>query len=248
MSEQAPSENRLDERLIERCEEIPRTPPAGTYVVVDTLHFSNTVIELFANGADHIHITERRGQEFAYREQHPDARIGGGSTEQYEPTPGYDFFNSPTYVQNVDVAGRPVSMTSSNGGRAIAMLRERLDDGSVYVGSTMNAAALGRHLRDETGPIHLVSSGSKGDFAVEDHIGAALISRYLDGVPVADAELTLFRDQLKTAKGEAYIQGNDLRRRDVFDYAMAINSRTILPKLDGDALVDVRSAPTVAAD
>jgi len=236
------SANRLDERLIERCEAIPARPDPGHYVVIDTMHFSNTVIELLANGAAHIHITEERGQEFDYLDRYPGAVLGGGSTAEYEPTDGYDFFNSPSYVQRLDVEDCPVSMTSSNGGRAVASLRAHdRDDIEVYVGSTMNAAALGDHLRDRPGQVHLVSSGSKGDVAVEDHIGATLISRALDGVPVSETELELFRRQLETAKGHDYVETHDLRRRDVLEYAMNIDCRGVLPKLVDDSLVDVSS-------
>ncbi|MFB6171719.1 MAG: 2-phosphosulfolactate phosphatase [Haloarculaceae archaeon] len=234
-----PGANRLDDRLIERCEDIPERPDPGDYVVVDTLHFSNTVIELLANGAAHVHVTDARGEEFAYRAANPRAVIGGASTDEDEPTPGYDFFNSPSYVQRLDVAGRPVSMTSSNGGRAVAALRARSgDDVTVYVGSPMNAAALGAHLRERDRPTHLVSAGSGGEIAVEDHVGATLVSRYVDGVPVAETELDLFRRQLATAKSSDYLDGHELRRRDVREYAMNVNSRTVLPRLAGDALVD----------
>ncbi|MDG5776551.1 2-phosphosulfolactate phosphatase [Haloarculaceae archaeon H-GB1-1] len=235
--------NALDDRLIERCELIPDDPAPGAYVVVDTMHFSNTVIELLANGAEYVHITEERGEEFAYRESNPRALIGGGSTDEYEPTDGYDFFNSPSYVQGLDVDGRPVSMTSSNGGRAVAALRANGSDGvDVYVGSTMNATALGRHLRDRAGPIHLVSSGSKGDLAIEDHVGATLISRALDGVELSETERELFRRQVKHAKGVDYVDKHELRRRDVLDYATNFDSRAVIPKLVGESLVDAAVA------
>jgi 2-phosphosulfolactate phosphatase len=236
--------NLLDDRLIERCEAIPEEPEPGSYVVIDTLHFSNTVIELLANGAEHVHITEERGDEFDYRASNPGTVIGGGSTDEYEPVTGYDFFNSPSYVQQLDVAGRPVSMTSSNGGRAVARLRAHASTGGdidVYVGSTMNAEALGRHLRGVERPVHLVSSGSRGEVAVEDHVGATLISRHLDGLPVAATERELFRRQVMLAKGPNYVDKHELRRRDVLDYAMNLDSRRVLPKLVGDSLVDART-------
>jgi 2-phosphosulfolactate phosphatase len=248
MSVESTSANRLDDRLIERCEEIPADPEPGDYVVVDTMHFSNTVIELLANGAEYVHITDERGEEFAYREANPRAKIGGSSTDDYEPQAGYDFFNSPSYVQRLDVAGRPVSMTSSNGGRAIANLRARgCADVEVFVGSTMNAAALGRYLRDRDRPTHIVSSGSGGEVAVEDHIGATLVSRYLDGVDLAATELEIFRRQVKRAKGPDYVDTHELRRRDVLDYALAFNSRTVIPKLTGESLVDVSVSDERAA-
>ncbi|AUV80284.1 2-phosphosulfolactate phosphatase [Salinigranum rubrum] len=232
--------NRLDSRLIARCEEVPDDPPVGDYVVVDVLHFSNTVIELFANGADYVHITDERGDEPAFKADHPEARIGGGATPAYDPEPGYDFFNSPSYVQNLDIDGRPVGMTSSNGGRAVARLRRVLgDESAVYVGSTMNASALAAHLEGRDRPTYIVSAGSGGDEALEDHVGATLISRALDGIELSTAERAVFEEQVRTAKGPNYAQKNDLRRRDVHDYALAFDSREVIPRLEGRSLVDV---------
>jgi len=232
--------NRLDHRLIERCEEIPHHPEPGDYVVIDTFYFSNTVVELLHNGAECVHVTDERGEEFAYREEHPRALLGGGATDAYEPVDGYDFFNSPSDVQRLDVAGRPVSMTSSNGGRAVATLRDRGDEGvSVFVGSTTNAAALAEHLRERERDTYLVSAGTLGEVAAEDHIGAVLISRHLDGLPLAAAERTLFRRQLANAKGVGDGRTHRLRRRDVTQYAMNLNGRRVVPELVGDTLVDV---------
>jgi 2-phosphosulfolactate phosphatase len=195
------------------------------------------VIELLANGASYVHITDERGDELAYQAANPDAKIGGARTPEYEPVEGYDFFNSPSYVQQVDVDGVPVSMTSTNGGRAVARLRAAPQpDLDVYVGSPMNAAALGTYLRSQDRPTYLVSAGTEGAIAVEDHIGATLVSKYLDGLPVSETELELFRKQLQTAKGPDYIDSHHYRRRDVLEYAMQINSRSVLPKLDGDVL------------
>jgi len=243
----APVENLLDDRLIERCEEIPEDPVAADYVVFDVLHFSNTVIELLANGAEYVHITDERGQELAYRESNPRAVIGGESTADLEPVEGYDFFNSPSYVQQVDVAGRPVSMTSSNGGRAVARLRAVANEGTaVYVGSTMNARALAAHLRTRDRPTRLVSAGSRGAIAIEDHIGATLVSRYLDGFAPSKTEQALFRHDVEWAKGPDYLERDGLRCRDVREFAMNFDSRQIVPKLVGDSLVDLaRADPTV---
>ena len=233
--------NRLDERLFERCEALPERLPPGSYVVVDTMHFSNTVIELLANGADHVHVAAERGLEFDYRASNPGTLVGGEATAGYEPAPGYDFINSPSYVQQLHVGGRPVSMTSTNGGRTVTTLRERAGEQSeVYVGSPLNAKPLARHLRDRDGdrPVHLVSAGTRGDIAVEDHVGATLVSRYLDGLPPSETERLLFRRQLRTAKGPDYVEGHERRRRDVLDYAMNLNGREVVPRLVDGVLVD----------
>jgi|GEM_PF-440423 len=240
MSTATTSLNGLDDRLIERCEELPADPAPGNYVIIDVLHFSNTVIELLANGASHVHVTDERGDEFAYREANPTAKIGGGRTPAFTPTQGYDFFNSPSYVQGLGLDGDPASLWSSNGGRALVALRDRAGpDVDAYVGSTMNALQLGTHLRETDRPTYLVAAGSKGDLAIEDLVGATLISRYLDGVPPARTELELFRRQVRTARGAGYVDRHPIRRRDVCEYAMDFNARGVLPTLRGRSLIDL---------
>ncbi|WP_254537264.1 2-phosphosulfolactate phosphatase [Halomarina litorea] len=241
----------LDAALIEHRERLPEDPAPGNYVVVDVMHFSSTVVELFAGGAEYVHITEKRGDEFGFRDDTPEAVIGGGKTDDYEPAEGYDFFNSPSYVQSVDVAGKPVSMTSTNGGQAVTDLRlSDTEDVAVYVGGTTNARAVANHLAGEDRPTYLVSAGAgDGTVATEDHIGATLVGRYLRGDSVADVERDLYRELLEVAKGANYTDKHETRRRDVREFSKAIDSRSVVPRLEGDTLYDVSEATVgVAAD
>lgn len=229
------------DRFIPRCEDIPRSPPEGTYIVVDTLYFSTTVVELLANGAEFVHVAEHQDDALAFKRAHPEARIGGDRRAADEPTDGYDFFNSPSDVQSLDLDGVPVAMSSTNGGRAVDTLRG-VDGVSVYVGGPTNAAAVARHLTGTDGPIYLVSAGTRGYIAPEDHIGATIISRHLVGEPITDRELDRFRRRIELAKGRQYKYANPIRRRDIEEYATAIDRRSVVPRLDGDRLVDVEAA------
>lgn len=234
----ADSEPHPPDRFIPRCEEIPDSPPAGNYVVIDVLYFSTTVVELLENGADFIHVTEQRGDELDYKRDNPEARIGGDRMTNFEPADGYDFFNSPSYVQSLDVADRPVAMTSTNGGRAVDRLRAT-DGVSVYVGAATNAAALADHLDTEPDPTYLVSAGSTGFIAHEDHIGATIIGRRLADEPIPDHDVDRFRRGIELGKGRQYKYSHPTRRTDVEEYATAIDSRSAVPRLDGDRLVDI---------
>jgi len=230
----------FEERLVDGRDQLPGVPPAGDYVVVDVTHFSTTVAELLGNGASYVHVTDERGDEFAFRERNPDALIGGGKTDDYEPTEGYDFFNSPSYVQDLDVEGRPTSMTSKNGGTAVARLRRRgNDDVTVFVGGYTNAAALASHLRERDRPVYIVSCGSGGEPTTDDHLGAVVVDRYLRGRPPSDAERDHFAALLRASKGPGYTEKHETRRRDLETYATAIDSRSVVPKLVDDRLVDV---------
>lgn len=226
-------------KLIEGRAAIPGVPDPGDYVVIDVTHFSTTVTELLARGAEYVHVTDERGDEFAYRERHPDALIGGGKTDDYEPTEGYDFFNSPSYVQDLPISGRPVSMTSKNGGTAVARLRRRGgDDVSVFVGGYTNAEVLAEYLRGRDRPTFLVSCGSSGRQTMDDLLGAVVVDRYLRDEPLSEAEREHFASLLVTSKGPEYSEKHETRRQDLHDFATDINRRDVVPTLRGEQLVD----------
>jgi 2-phosphosulfolactate phosphatase len=233
---------RAADRIVERREALPADPPPGHYVVVDVLNFSTTVVELLAAGAKHVHVPDRRGDQVAYKRANPAARIGGEDAPDDEPTAAYDFVNSPTDVQGVDVDGRPVSLTSINGGRTVSTLRNADTTIDIYVGSTTNAAAIARYLRGREEAIYLVGAGSSGDVAGEDLIGAALIDRYLEDVPIGRAELDRLRDGVRVAKRRRYGDSSAIPPTDVEEYATNFDSRTVVPKLVGETLVDVSRA------
>lgn len=211
---------------------LPTSPPPGTYVVIDVLYFSTTVVELLAGGADCVHVPLAGSDPTAFRRVNPDALVGGEGTGD-APLPEHDFFNSPSDAAALSVDGRPVSMTSHNGGGTVADLRAA-DDCTVYVATSTNAGAVGRALRGVDGPVTLVAAGCDGAVAPEDLLGAGLVARHATGRPVdRDAAAARLR-QLRRPLAEL----PDHRRRDIERYVTAIDSRTVVPRLDGDRLVD----------
>lgn len=230
------------ERMIPARAQIPDTLEPGNYVVVDTAQFSTTVPELFANGARYIHITENRGEEPAFRDEHPDAKIGGASGPNYRGEEGYDFFNSPSFVQNVDVDGRPTAMTSTNGGNAVTDLRLAGDDSvDIYVGGLTNGVALADHLREQDGKTYFVAAGSSGKPSPEDVAGALFIARHLLDDPPNERERAVYREMIEFAKGPKYERKPQIKRTDLYEYALNVDSRDVVPKLDGRKLYDISS-------
>jgi 2-phosphosulfolactate phosphatase len=242
MSQQSLVEGRdpfIDGMIASRSQ-IPDELKPANYVVIDVTHYSTTVIELLYRGAAHAHVSEERGDEFAFKESNPKARIGGGSSEDYTPMEGYDFFNSPSSVHRIEVEGRPTALTSSNGGAAVTDLRERShDEMEVYIGSTTNAKAIAEHLSTSDLPAVTVAAGSKGKPSPEDTVGAVLIHRYLAGDGPSESELDLYADIIRAAKAAKYKKKAEIRYRDLIDFSMAINTRRTIPKLDGQRFVDV---------
>lgn len=228
------------DRMLPARSYIPDDLVPGNYVVVDVAQFSTTVPELFVNGAEYIHITEDRGDEPAFKQENPEARIGGGSGPDYRGEPGYDFFNSPSFVQNVDLDGRPTAMTSTNGGNAVTDLRlAGGDDMNVYVGGFTNGRALADHLRKRSDPTYFVAAGSGGKPSPEDIAGAIYIARHLYEGPPNDRERAVYRNMVEYSKGAKYEQKPQIKQTDLYEYALNFDSREVVPKLEGQKLYDV---------
>jgi 2-phosphosulfolactate phosphatase len=234
------SESLSINRMIPARGQIPDDLKPGNYVVIDVAQFSTTVPELFANGAEYIHITEERGNEPAFKRDNPRAKIGGSSGPNYSGEPGYDFFNSPSFVQDVDVAGRPTAMTSTNGGNAVTELRlAGGDDIEIYVGGLTNGVALAEHLREREGETYFVAAGSNGKPSPEDVAGALFIARHLLGDPPTDRERAVYRELVEFSKGPEYERRPQVKRTDLYEYALDFDSRDVVPRLDGQKLYDV---------
>lgn len=228
------------DRLIPTRTRIPDELDPGDYVVVDVAQFSTTVPEIFANGAEYIYISEERGDEPAFKQGNPRAKIGGASGPNYRGEPGYDFFNSPSFVQDVDLRGRPTAMTSTNGGNAVTDLR--LADGGdvdIYVGGLTNGAALAAHLQDRDRKTYFVAAGSNGKPSPEDVAGALYIARHLFDDPPSDRERAVYREMVEFSKGPKYEEKPQIKRTDLYEYALDFDSRTVVPRLDGQKLYDV---------
>lgn len=233
-------ESTLLETMIPGRARIPDNPEPGNYVVVDVAQFSTTVPELFANGTEYIYITEQRGNEPAFKAEHPDAKIGGSSGPNYEGEEGYDFFNSPSFVQDIDVDGRPTAMTSTNGGNAVTDLRlAGGDDVDVYVGGLTNGKAVADHLADDDRETYFVAAGSKGKPSPEDLVGALYIARHLHGKPLTPEQRDVYREVVKFGKGPKYEDKPQVKRTDLYEYALDFDSRDVVPKLKGQRLFDV---------
>jgi 2-phosphosulfolactate phosphatase len=235
-------ESRLLETMIPGRGKIPDDPAPGNYVVVDVAQFSTTVPELFANGAEYIFITEERGNEPDFKADHPEAKIGGSSGPNYRGEEGYDFFNSPSYVQDVDVAGRPTAMTSTNGGNAVTDLRLAGGDAlDIYVGGLTNGKAVADHLRESDRETYFVAAGSRGKPSPEDVVGALYIARHLHDKPLTDAQREIYREIVQFGKGPKYEHKPQIKRTDLYEYTLDFDSRAVVPKLEGQRLYDVGS-------
>lgn len=223
------------ERVVASRDRLPERPPPGDYVVVDVAHFSTTVVELLAGGARYVHVPAEPGGELAFRERTPAALVGCETDDYREAS--HDFRNSPSDVRRLDVAGRPTSLVSTNGAATVDRLRG-VEGVETFVGGYANAGAVADHLRGRDRPTTLVACGSMGEPTMDDLLGTALIDRHLRGRPVDADDADRYATLLRASKGDDYGAEVERRRRDLEEYAAAVDAHAVVPRLAGDRLVD----------
>ncbi len=95
------------------------------------------------------------------------------------PIKGFDLGNSPGDYRPDNVAGRMIAMTTTNGTRAIAACQSA---GELLIGAMVNAAAVARHIANDSRDIVLVCAGTGGLPTLEDQLcGGLIVDRLIGG-------------------------------------------------------------------
>jgi 2-phosphosulfolactate phosphatase len=154
-------------------------------IVVDVLRASSTIVTLFERGCPQVLLAKSvaDGRRLAR---------GGGHLLAGErnglPPPDFDLGNSPVELQNLDLAGRTVVLTTSNG--TVAM-QKVAGARAVFVGCYLNArACCGRALelaRGAGADLTVVCAGRQRRFALDDAACAGYLAATiaeLEGGPV----------------------------------------------------------------
>ena len=164
-----------------------------TAVVIDALRASTTLITALANGCREIVPVDTVERATATRK-----RLGpqgvllcgerGGKKIQ-----GFDLGNSPReYLPNL-VAGKAIVFTSTNGARAMTLVRGcRLG----LIGAFLNAGAAARRILAEDADVAVICSGRENALSIEDlACGGLIVSRLLEAQPDA-----ILNDAARTAQ------------------------------------------------
>jgi len=148
-------------------------------VVVDVLRASTTIVNIFANGGTRVYPVETVREARIMKKENPRILLCG-ERGGLKPS-GFDLGNSPLeYVPEV-VGERWIVMTTTDGTRA--MIQARRVQRPVIIGACVNSATVARKAFDLAGElgsgISIVAAGRKGEFSLEDFLGAGLIANRL---------------------------------------------------------------------
>lgn len=136
----------------------------GTTIVIDVFRAFSTSCYLMAAGAARIIPVEQVEEAILLKEKFPDAILLGERNEQ--KVHGFDFGNSPTYIQHLDLKGKTIIMTTSSGTKGL-MNAKGADE--ILSGSFVNAGAIIQYLKNKNPEyISLVCMGYEGKWPTQE--------------------------------------------------------------------------------
>ena len=179
----------------------------GTAVIIDVFRAFTVEAYLMKNGAAKVIPVGDLELAYAYQNAHPDAILVG--ERHGKILPGFDFGNSPSQLEHVDLTGKTVIHTTSAGTQGIANAK---DADEILTGSLVNARAIAAYLRTKN--VREVSLVCMGLEAVsqteEDNLCAWYIRELREGrEPDISAEIR----KLKTTSGAKFF---DPAQQEVF--------------------------------
>jgi 2-phosphosulfolactate phosphatase len=145
------------------------------YIVVDVIRATTSMAVMLDQGATRILVASTVEEAKEAAQKIPGRLLCGERNVQ--PVPGFDYGNSPVQFSQVDLMGRELIMTTTNGTRAFYACPS---DAIRLAGSFYNAEAVSLKAlevaKDQGGNIHLVCAGELDYFALDDAVCAGYIA------------------------------------------------------------------------
>jgi 2-phosphosulfolactate phosphatase len=162
---------------------VPHELGGVTALVIDVLRASTTIITALANGcraivpvADPLDARRRAGERWS------DGVLVAGE-QRGEPIPGFDLGNSPVEFGTVQLRGKTVFFTTSNGTRALLAARAAE---AIGVAALVNVTAAAAWAAAGGRDVAILCAGSRGARSLEDLTCAGLlVDRILAATPGA---------------------------------------------------------------
>ncbi|WP_366923517.1 2-phosphosulfolactate phosphatase [Metallumcola ferriviriculae] len=164
----------MDITLIMRSEDINNLK-GRVAVVIDVLRATSTMVTALRNGAEAVVPFLSPEDARAFFQSHDGDYLMCGERGGVK-LPGFHLGNSPLEYRRDVIAGKTLLMTTTNGTRAIRGCEAAEE---VLIGSTLNAHAVAKRIKEIDKSAALVCAGTKGNFSLDDFAAAGAIIKYL---------------------------------------------------------------------
>ena len=145
------------------------------YIVIDVIRATTSMAVMLDQGAARILVASTIEEAKEAARKIPGRLLCGERNVQ--PVPGFDYGNSPVQFSQVDLTGRELIMTTTNGTRAFYACPP---DATRLAGSFYNTEAVAMKAleiaKDQGGNIRLVCSGELDFFALDDAVCAGYLA------------------------------------------------------------------------
>lgn len=193
----------------------------GLTVIIDVFRAFTVETYLMRNNAEKIVPVGDMQIAFDYKARHPDTTLLCGERKGIM-IEGFDFGNSPSQLENVDLTGKTVIHTTSAGTQGIA---NAVNADEILGGSLVNAKAIAEYIRrKDPQTVSLVCMGLNALIQTqEDNLCADYIKSLLDNEPIADIQEQM--DDLRNTSGAKFFDESrpEFPERD-FYLSTALNS------------------------
>ena len=162
------------------------------FIVIYVIRATTTMAVMLEQGATRILVAGDIAQALAASEAVPGRLLCG--ERNVKPIPGFDYGNSPAQFSKIDLSGREMILTTTNGTRAFHACPAQTIRlaGSLYNAAAVTAYAFQLAQRHNSN-ISLVCSGELGYFALDDAVCAGFLALDLQRLAAenSDDALTL---------------------------------------------------------
>ncbi len=195
-------------------------------IVVDVLRATSTIAVAMENGAVAVHpvtsveAARQRGEEI-------DGAVLVGERDRGRLEGFVD--NSPAKLAGMDLGGREVVLTTTNGTGALVAAEGA---GRVLAGGLVNASRVAREVAGER--VALVAAGWRGDPARDDDVCCTFLAALLRGERVSVEEtVSALEESTSAVKLREAGKGADV------DACLSVDTAPVVPELDGARLIPV---------
>jgi len=197
-------------------------------VVIDVLRSFSTAAYAFAAGAREIYAVETIAEAHRLKQALPQAlttgAVGGG-----DPVPGFDFGNSPTAFQHIDLSGKTLIQSTAAGVRGLMRFghARALFAGSLVCARATAAAILALQPAEVAFVItgEWVDRDGDEDIACADYLEALLKGETPDPAPFAQRVSDSDFGRRFTETGNSHLPASDLAlcaQVDRFDFSLPV--------------------------
>lgn len=204
--------------------ETDQLEPEETAVMVDVLRASSTIAIALDRGAASVHPVETP-EDARIRAKGLDDAVLVGERNRGQLEGFVD--NSPAEIEDLDLSGRHVVLTTTNGTRALLACQAA---GRVLVGGLVNASRLAEAVAGEA--VALVAAGWEGKPASDDDVACAYLAELFQGrKPPLGQTLERLEESTSAIKLREHGKGADV------DLCLSLDIAPVVPELDEDRLV-----------